>query len=144
MYLLALKPQATYKVKTMKIIHLLAVSALLLCAFAAQGQEKDAMTDNMADEKPADAAMMSVDGKININTADAQTLADVMHRVGEKYAAAIVAYREEHGYFETIEDIVKVKGIGPKTLERNRDLITAEMPMMEQDGGETPTETGGY
>ena len=62
------------------------------------------------------------DGKININTASVEELA-TLNKVGEKYAQRIVEYRETNGLFEKAEDIVKVKGIGPKIWEANKDRI---------------------
>ncbi len=44
--------------------------------------------------------------------------------VGDKKAADIVAFRKNNGCFKSIEDLVKVKGIGKKTLEKNRDNLT--------------------
>ncbi len=60
---------------------------------------------------------------VNINTADARTLATIAG-IGEKRAAAIIEYRSKHGPFVAIEDLVKVKGIGIKTVEKNRDNMT--------------------
>ena len=57
---------------------------------------------------------------LNINTADAATLASQLLGVGKAKAEAIVAYREMHGPFVSIDDLAKVKGIGLKTVERNR------------------------
>ena len=61
---------------------------------------------------------------VDINTADAQALADAIDGVGIKRAEAIVAYRQEHGPFQSVDDLVNVKGIGPKILENNRDELT--------------------
>jgi competence ComEA-like helix-hairpin-helix protein len=61
--------------------------------------------------------------KININNADAQTLAERMKGIGLKKAQAIVAYREQHGSFKTLDELDNVKGIGSATLEKNRSLI---------------------
>jgi competence protein ComEA len=63
--------------------------------------------------------------KININTAPVEELIK-LDRIGPKYAERIVQYREINGPFEKPEDIMKVKGIGPKTLEANIDRITVE------------------
>lgn len=65
---------------------------------------------------------------VNVNTADAQTIADELNGIGVKKAQAIVAYREANGTFKTIESLTEVKGIGLKTVEKNRDAIqlTAE------------------
>lgn len=65
------------------------------------------------------------DAKININTASAKELLK-LSQIGEKKAGAIVAYRDEHGSFTTIEDITKVKGIGDKIFEKIKDHITVE------------------
>jgi competence protein ComEA len=62
---------------------------------------------------------------ININEATVEELTQ-LHGVGPVYAERIVQYREEHGPFEKPEDIVQVKGIGPKTFEQNKDRITVE------------------
>ena len=67
----------------------------------------------------------SNDGKININSAGVEELAK-LDRVGEKYAQRIVEYRETNGSFEKPEDIMKVKGIGSKIWEANKDRITVE------------------
>ena len=61
---------------------------------------------------------------VDINTADAATLAANLKGVGPRSAAAIVAYRKEHGPFTHINELTKVKGIGPKTVAKNRDAMT--------------------
>lgn len=61
--------------------------------------------------------------RVNINTADAATLASVLDGVGLKKAEAIVAHREEHGRFDSPEDLARVKGIGEATVRRNADKI---------------------
>ncbi|MBP1578459.1 MAG: helix-hairpin-helix domain-containing protein [Oscillospiraceae bacterium] len=60
---------------------------------------------------------------ININTADTRELIK-LSGIGEVKAAAIVAYREEHGAFSSLEELLNVKGIGEKTLEKIRGYIT--------------------
>ena len=61
---------------------------------------------------------------VNINTADAATLDEVLLNVGPAKAQAIVEYRRENGAFKSIEQLAMVKGIGLKTVEKNRDRIT--------------------
>ncbi|HJX13831.1 MAG TPA: ComEA family DNA-binding protein [Dehalococcoidales bacterium] len=61
--------------------------------------------------------------KVNINTADAWLLA-ALPGIGEGKADAIIDYREEHGPFRDIDELVRVAGIGPGTLENIRHLIT--------------------
>ena len=60
---------------------------------------------------------------VNINTADASTIAETLKGVGLSKAKAIVAYRDEHGPFKSVDQLSEVKGIGPATLERNREVI---------------------
>ncbi len=60
---------------------------------------------------------------VNINDADAETLANALKGVGQKKAQAIVSYREEHGPFTKKEDLLKVRGIGEELLARNQDRI---------------------
>lgn len=63
--------------------------------------------------------------KININTASAEELTQ-LKRIGPKYAEKIVAFREANGAFKSVEDLVNVTGIGPKTIEVNKGLITVK------------------
>jgi competence protein ComEA len=60
--------------------------------------------------------------KINLNTATLEELM-TLDRIGPKYAQRIIDYRETNGPFEKIEDVMNVKGIGPKTFEVNKDKI---------------------
>jgi competence protein ComEA len=62
-------------------------------------------------------------GPVDINTADAATLAGAITGVGEKKAATIVAYRDAHGPFARVEDLSDVKGIGAGTIEKNRQNL---------------------
>ncbi|MGH8155017.1 MAG: ComEA family DNA-binding protein, partial [Rhodanobacteraceae bacterium] len=60
---------------------------------------------------------------VNVNQADAQTIATSLDGVGLSKAKAIVAYRTEHGPFKSVDELTSVKGMGAKTLARNRDAI---------------------
>ncbi|MDR1953529.1 MAG: helix-hairpin-helix domain-containing protein [Clostridiales Family XIII bacterium] len=65
----------------------------------------------------------SADGKININTADSDTLQQITG-VGPATAQKILDYRTQNGKFAAIEDIQNVSGIGAKTFEKMKDQIT--------------------
>ena len=65
-------------------------------------------------------------GPININTADVQALSKNIKGIGLKKAEAIIAYREKHGKFNTVDDLKKVKGIGNKLLEKNINVLLIE------------------
>ena len=65
---------------------------------------------------------------VDINQADAVTLARVISGIGVKKAQAVIAYREQHGLFQSVEELANVKGIGPKTIEKNREILTIGEP----------------
>ena len=67
-------------------------------------------------------------GPVNINTADAETLAAELQGVGPSKARAIVEYRSKHGPFQTADDLSLVKGIGERTVELNRNDIQVAKP----------------
>lgn len=60
---------------------------------------------------------------VNVNTADAEKIAEELKGIGISKAKAIVVYREENGPFKTVEQLTEVKGIGLKTVEKNRTEI---------------------
>jgi len=60
---------------------------------------------------------------VNVNKADAETLARVLQGIGDSKAEAIVRYREEHGDFVDIYELANVKGVGERTVEINEDRI---------------------
>ena len=74
-----------------------------------------------SDAVPVDATIPT--GPVNVNTATADQL-DVLPGVGPTTAAAIVAHREQHGPFQTIDQLGDVHGIGPAKLEALRGLVT--------------------
>lgn len=62
--------------------------------------------------------------QVNINTADAKTLDDILLGIGLQKAEAIVAYRKQHGPFKSVDSLDQVKGIGSKTIDNNRARMT--------------------
>ena len=64
--------------------------------------------------------------QVNINTADIAELATSIAGVGPSKAAAIIEYRDQYGPFVSVDDLAKVKGIGQKTVEDNREILTIE------------------
>ena len=66
--------------------------------------------------------------RVNINTADAATIDRVLLNIGPSKAEAIVAYRKAHGAFRSAEQLALVKGVGLKTIEKNRDRIVVGGP----------------
>jgi competence protein ComEA len=65
------------------------------------------------------------------------TIARVLDGIGEKKAAAIVTYREEHGPFESVADLENVYGIGGKIIEKNLDKIVISQPATDTMSAES-------
>lgn len=65
---------------------------------------------------------------VDINTASAEQLAQSLKGVGPAKAESIVAYRETHGPFQSVDQLVEVKGIGASTVNKNRELIMVGSP----------------
>jgi competence protein ComEA len=103
----------------MKVAHvlkasLMGLSLLVLPATYAAAEQANA----------AAVPVQQASQPVNINTADAATLAGSLRGVGTKKAEAIVAYRSEHGPFKSVDELVNVKGIGEKMLEQLRPLVS--------------------
>lgn len=71
-------------------------------------------------------------GKVNINTADATTLAAGLNGIGPAKAVAIVEYRKANGPFKSADQLASVKGIGLATVEKNRETIEVSAPAKAQ------------
>ncbi|WP_442905598.1 ComEA family DNA-binding protein [Halomonas sp. BC04] len=70
----------------------------------------------------ASAAQAQEVAPINVNTADAELLAE-LPGVGPSRAEAIIEERETNGLFESADDLTRVSGIGPATVEAFRDQV---------------------
>lgn len=75
---------------------------------------------------------------VDLNTADAATLARALNGVGPAKAEAIIAYREANGPFTHIDELVKVKGIGLRTVDLNREVMTVESAAPSPTDAPTP------
>ncbi len=60
---------------------------------------------------------------VNVNTASAEEIAESLNGVGLSKAARIVEYREANGPFTHADELVNVKGIGVRTIDKNKDMI---------------------
>lgn len=63
---------------------------------------------------------------ININRADAQTLAEGLKGIGLSKAQEIIRYRETYGPFASVDELAEVKGVGVSTVDKNRTVLTLE------------------
>ncbi|MEB0105846.1 ComEA family DNA-binding protein [Pseudomonas sp. MH9.3] len=71
----------------------------------------------------AQVEIAAQNAKVNLNTADAQTLRLNLFGIGAAKAKAIVAYRESNGPFTAVDELLEVKGIGKALMEKNRDRL---------------------
>ena len=66
---------------------------------------------------------------VNVNSADAATIAENLSGIGQVKAQAIVDYRQKHGAFRSVDELAQVKGISQKLINRNRaDLRIDRVP----------------
>lgn len=79
-------------------------------------------------------------GVVNINTADSEELS-LLPRVGPTVAQRIVDFRQENGRFQTLEDLMLVRGIGEKTFELIKPHITLEGQTSLKDKVRLPRES---
>lgn len=98
-----------------------------------QGIHPTSAEPPVTSEKPRNPGEATGASRININTASVNELV-TLNGIGEVKAQAIIAYREEHGPFESIDQIKDVKGIGEATFSKIKDHITvAEEPETDSE-----------
>lgn len=98
-------------------------ASLNLARFLSDGEQ--IVVPAVGEAPPASVAVggTAIPGKVNINTADEPTL-ETLPRVGPAMAARILAWRTANGRFTAVEDLMSVSGIGEKTFEGLKDLVT--------------------
>ncbi|MDR2306751.1 MAG: helix-hairpin-helix domain-containing protein [Paucimonas sp.] len=104
-------------------------SYLLLPLFAGLSLTANAASIPQAANAPLTAQQAGASEgspKIDLNSADAQTLQKHLEGIGKAKAEAIVAHREASGPFASVDELLEVKGIGSTLLERNRDKMRVE------------------
>lgn len=78
-------------------------------------------------------AVLATEPLVNINRAGAEELAEKLSGIGPAKSRAIVDYRKSHGPFKTVDELINVKGIGPRTLEKNRAQLTVSITVNAKD-----------
>lgn len=84
---------------------------------------KPASENEYTNDTDATTNHQQVHNKININTATKEELM-LLPGIGEELSKRIIDYRTENGSFKSVEDLINVKGIGNKNLERIKDYLT--------------------
>jgi competence protein ComEA len=72
-------------------------------------------------------APIAIAGPVDVNSADAKTLARELQGIGMSKAQAIISYREKNGPFKGVEDLAKVKGLGKKLVDQNKPNLRFEV-----------------
>lgn len=102
------------------------LSLLTLTSLTMSGHslaQKPAMEAPTAIQAEQVQAPTVISDKVNVNSATASELQKALVGIGAKKAEAIVQYREAHGPFTSLEQLLEVQGIGKATLEKNKDRI---------------------
>ncbi|AYC33552.1 helix-hairpin-helix domain-containing protein [Pseudomonas cavernae] len=97
-------------------------ASLSVAAVAAESPKSQTSKPVASATQPAKEA--AVEGKVNLNAADVETLQHELIGIGEVKAKAIVDYREANGPFASVDELLEVKGIGAATLEKNREKLS--------------------
>ncbi len=80
-------------------------------------------------------------GPVDINTADAKTIARELKGIGLSRAQAIVDYREKNGPFKSADELANVKGVGMKVVEQNRTNIKVDKKERARTSATVPEKT---
>ncbi|WP_097460838.1 ComEA family DNA-binding protein [Mangrovitalea sediminis] len=103
-----------------RILHAaLAMTIALLVGIAAPSYASSGASNKVT-------AQTHITKPLNINRASAAELSSMLKGIGPSKASAIVAYRKTHGPFHSIDELVKVKGIGSSTISKNRSRISIQ------------------
>jgi len=103
------------------LLHLLFIACVAFPLFSSAAGGAAAVED-----KPANSVAIAAEQTIDLNSADATTLQRMLNGVGAVKAQAIVDYRQEHGPFASVDELLEVKGIGAALLEKNRSKLRVD------------------
>lgn len=109
--------QTHHKMLLVPLLFVCLSATVELSAFAMRPAVEPAHQDSM------NAASSQTQKRVAINEADVKAL-QTLQGIGVRLAERIVRYREEHGPFDTLEDLTRVKGISARIVEQNRDMLT--------------------
>ena len=110
----------------MKAKHLMIVSSVLVTLFLlVTSTVVYAANTSQAAREGKSTLVATGDQKVNINTADVTALTR-LKGVGPRLAERIAAFRKSNGPFAKAEDLMQVKGVGEKIIERNRAVIAVK------------------
>ena len=97
--------------------------AAMMSVSAISAQAEAPRSAELALAKASIEQSVEVESVVNINSADAETISKMVKGIGIKKANAIVEFRNQHGAFQSLEELTQVKGIGQRTVDKNADVI---------------------
>jgi competence protein ComEA len=97
------------------LVVLMCTAALILSAAAAYAEKASSGSGKAC----------ALTGTVNVNTADVKQLS-MLPGIGKKKAETIIAYRDKNGDFSSVDTLVKVDGIGKKTLSKIKEYIALD------------------
>jgi len=97
--------------------------------FTKEGQDISEKSRSIQELSPSGRQEVQEFLRIDLNKASQEEL-ETLPRVGPKTAENIIAYRNQHGFFLKVSDLEKVKGLGPKTIEKMVPFVKVEAPRM--------------
>ncbi len=104
----------------------LSVGVLLLCLFS-----MPSVAARLPAHQTLEAKKSNKTSKIDLNQADLKTLNHSFKGIGKSRAEAIIAYREEHKGFQSVEELAKVKGFGSKFVKLNLKQLKQQFTVEE-------------
>lgn len=103
---------------------LIRIPLIALCAvFVLVYGSSFAVAEEPAGKGKPESAATQMD-KVDLNQSSAEQLAEMLEGIGPVRAEMIVEYRDKHGPFTSVEQLLEIRGIGAATLEKNRDRIS--------------------
>jgi competence protein ComEA len=98
-----------------------------------EAADSEAAPASASAESPAETPAGEPSLAVNLNTATAQQL-ELLPGIGPALAQRIIEERGRRGQFKSVDDLDKVKGIGPRTLAKLRPLVRVDEPAPQQPG----------
>ncbi|MCD6055248.1 MAG: helix-hairpin-helix protein [Gammaproteobacteria bacterium] len=110
--------------KLRAIVKYQAIGVLAFCiaSYGVITHAKTAKTSGSTSTEQSAEVQSTAHYPVNINEADAETLA-ALPGIGTSRAKAIISYREEHGTFKKVEELANVRGISDAYIEKNKAFL---------------------
>lgn len=106
-----------------------------------QGEAERVCPCSCEEEKTSRKAGITAEGKVILNEANVEELTR-LPGIGKRRAEAIVALREKLGRFRRVQDLLRIRGVGVKSLRRLQEALVLDRPVEEESGKQDNPESG--